>query len=254
MAFAAFRELGVDAGCVRCAVAITALRNDFVFAGVTLNTGDIVMLGLAGLQLRKRGVVTCGTHDVLSGCRVFETRRGVSRVACRAVVLGHVVGVGFMTLGTGRDIAVGVRVTEVTGDFGMGTGGRNELSVLVGVAGQALGFQFALEDNIQRLVRIVACQTVCEREVITSLMALGAGRNIVLADRAVAAVAIDTVDFFFVGRAGCGDLIGFLLVTFAAIVNGEFGRQRTCCEKNKGTQQQSRKESLDGKVSVHDSS
>ena len=254
VAFAALRELGMNAGSVRHAVAIAALRNNFVFVGVAHDAGDIVVLGLAGLQLGECHVVASSTHDVLGCVRVLKQRRCVGSVAGCTVVLRHVAGVNVVTLGAGRNIAVGVGVAEITGNFRVRARSSNKLGILLGMTGETFCFQLTIENDIEGLVRVVAGEAVGQCIVIAPLVALGAGRNIVLADRAVAVVTIDTVNLFFVCGTGISDLLRFLTVTLAAIVNREFGGQRACREQDKRAQQQDREQVLCGRVAFHGSS
>ncbi len=107
-----------------------------------------------------------------------------------------------MALGTGRDNAMFFCVTEVTGDLSVFTWICYKLGVLFGMAGQALCLELSCKDNVQRLMRIMAAHAVVQSVMFIPLMALAACGDIFRTDRAVAGVAIETIDLVLVGSPG----------------------------------------------------
>ena len=135
VAAAAFRELGMYSCCVRQIVTIATQRNSFVCVGVAAYASDIMMQGFACHKLVIGIFVTCSTENVLCAVRIIEKHRLVNLVAGCAVVVAHLLSVGFVADGALRNCPVGICMTEVTGNLGMCARVCNQLFVLLGVAG-----------------------------------------------------------------------------------------------------------------------
>lgn len=108
MAVAAFRELAHDAGCVRYAVAILALRYHLVFFLVTGNAEQGFVLGLAGYE---HVVCFCVAGCTLLGrciCRIGNGFRHMCLMALLAVAGALIRRVSLVALCTLRDFAVNI--------------------------------------------------------------------------------------------------------------------------------------------------
>ena len=102
-----------------------------------------------------------------------------------------------MTLGTCRNNTVFLSMTEITRNFCVATWVGDQLSILLGMAGQAFGLQLTFKNDIEWLVRVVAAQAIVKSVVFLAFMTLGAGRDIPVTDWSVAGMTINTVDLIF---------------------------------------------------------
>jgi len=108
VAVRAFRELAHDAGGMRNAVAILAFRHHLVLLLVTGYAQECLVLGFAG---NEQAVCFCVTGSTLLGWGVGCIGDGfwhVSLMALLAVARALVRCVGFMALGTLRNLAVNI--------------------------------------------------------------------------------------------------------------------------------------------------
>ena len=126
-------------------MAIGALRNDLVFSFVTENAGQVVVLGLALHEEVEGGVMAGRAHDRRGLGTVIQGQGLVGLVAGAAIALGHVAGVGFMTVHAFRNGPVFVGMTEVAGESRMLARIRNHLLIFFGMTGDTFRFQVTLD-------------------------------------------------------------------------------------------------------------
>ena len=158
-----------------------------------------------------------GTKDIFSRIRVHENQRLVDFVAGRTISLGHILGMWLMALQALRDNAVGVGVTEVTGKGRVLAGTGNHRLLGAGVAGDTNRLLFACDADFQRLMRIVAAETVLHLVMLTALMTVTATGDIVLHTRAMTLVTCLAIDFRFMRRTIRVDLRWLFVVAFDTV-------------------------------------
>lgn len=219
MAIAALRELVMHAGCMRQSVAIAALRNHFVCSLMAGDTGDLVVLRLAGGQLVEGRIMTGRAQHRTGIGAIGQFERFVGLMAGPTIVLDHGFGVRRMARDAIGDVAVGVGVAEVAGNLGMHAGAGGHLFAGTCVTGFAHSLDFTCELDFERLVGIVTAHTFRDIVVAGPFVTAAAFRDIVRNFRPMTLVAPLTINGSFMGRTIHFDLGRLLLMTFYAIVS-----------------------------------
>jgi len=207
VAVSALREFRMHARCMGLAMTISTLRHSFVLVSMTFDTGDSLVLGLGRQQLVISRAVTGRTQSVLGRTRILKHQRLMRLVANGTIRCTHLFGVRCMALQAGRHVAMSIGMTEITSELGMHARIGLELSILLHMTAQAFRLEFAFQDNIERLMRVMAAHALIKRIVITALVAQATLRNVLGAGRPVAGMAVKTVNLFFVCRPSRPDLL-----------------------------------------------
>lgn len=222
MALTTFREAFVHALGMGQAVTIGTLGHGLVLGAVAGRTGDLAVLGLAGRKGRKDRIVAGSTQLGSSAWRIVKLKRLVRQVTGRAVCLGHGCRVRLMTIGTSRDVAVGVSMAEVTGEGRMLARAGNHFLVGTGVTGDTYGLMLTDEANVQRLMGVVATEAFLFHLVVgASLVTVTAQGDIVGHTRPMTLVTRLTVYLSLVRRSICSNLGRLLGMTLDAVSHGK---------------------------------
>lgn len=118
------------------------------------------------------------------------------------------------------DIAMGLGMAEGTGKGGVRARVVCHLLFRRGVTGDTDLLLIADNTDFQRLMGVVAADARFGDFVVgTSRMAVAAGRNVVLRNRAMSLMALLAIDFSLMGTTICGDLLRFLAVAFDTVID-----------------------------------
>lgn len=180
---------------MRLAMARLASRNHLVFIGMAESTAQRLMLEGAGREQVVSTLVAAGAvlidHSVVI---IGNSRRHMSLMTLFAVSSDHLWTVGFVTLGALGNFGMNI-VARAAVKFAMLARRRLQLFDLIAVAGQTwLGNRLAEGDDLGCMGIGVAPQTIFQREVRRSGMALTTLRNIVLHCGSMAVVTVLTTD------------------------------------------------------------
>jgi hypothetical protein len=134
-----------------------------------------------------------------------------------AVGLHHAGTMGLVTLNAFGNNTVSLGMAEITGHLGMLGGGRRKIVPLRIMAGNADGFQFPLQSDHQRLVRIMATGAFGQVKVRSASMTRAALGDILCAFGSMRLVAFLAGHRCFVGHAVGSDIQRLLIMTFFAI-------------------------------------
>lgn len=142
-------------------MAIVALRDVAMGGLVTLETLQLLVFGLAGVQspqgLFMTGAALCGGDSADEGRR----HRAVRLMAVLALVSSHVLRVRCMTLAALRNISVPGFVTVDTGEHAVfGSTIAQDIKNLIMAAGAIRGGEVHGEGDVKRFVRLVALLTI----------------------------------------------------------------------------------------------
>lgn len=162
----------------------------------------------------------------------------MSLVTSGTIRLGHRLTVRLMAVNTVRNVAVGVSMTEVTGESCVLAWAGSHLFVRTGVTGNTDNLVLAFKSYVERLVRVVAAEAVFNFVVFTTIMAVITTWDVLRNSWTVTLMTGLAINFSFVRCTICGNLSWLLIVTLHAVryrKDGLFGqgdRPETCNECN----------------------
>ena len=218
VAVAACREFFHHIVRMRDAMAVLALGNHLVLRLMTVDTGNILMLGGAGHEEAVSGVMAGGAQ--LGGCiiRINNLQGHMGLMAGQAVALHHILGMGGMAVGAVRDLAMR-RMTCGTELFGVFARVLFQLLNLLRMTGKAGVGQIVGQGDVQRGMRVlVAVQAAFQLKVLFARVAHAALGNNVGVCGGVTLVAFDAGYFGFVFASGAFNRFWGRFVALGTIV------------------------------------
>ena len=88
-------------------MAILALRNHLMLCLMTVSTGNILMLGWAGLEKAKSLIMAGAAMLVGNIIRIFNRHRHMGLMTGQAISLKHIISMGLMAGGTVWNLTMG---------------------------------------------------------------------------------------------------------------------------------------------------
>ena len=126
-----------------------------------------------------------------------------------------------MTLSTIGDIAVSIHMTEVTGKGFMHARARSHLFAGTGVTGDTNNLVFAIKIHIQRLMGIMATETVVDFIVSAAIVTVTASRDIVGRAGTMSFMTRLAINFSLVRSAVSSDLGRLLSMALYTVINSQ---------------------------------
>lgn len=227
VAISAFGELLMHGFGVRQTMTVGTFGDHLVLVLVAGDAGDVPVLGRAGGQQVKGGLMT-GSAKHRTGLRpIGQQGRLMGLMAGFAIGLSHLGGMRLVALYAVGNHAVGISVAEITGDLGMFARlGCHGLARSL-VTGETRGLEIAAQHNVHRLMRVVAGPAAFQFVVLRTGMTHAALWDVVSHGRAVPLVARLAIDLGFMRRPPGFNLGGLLLVAFSTVTDRQNRFART---------------------------